>query len=98
VRTTVERLREDHDLFMHESAGAVHAARDLATLDDADYREGLMQIKGRVLAVAARLAQHNRVEEEQVYRWPEALLSPSQLSSLPSKIKHEIENLPPRFY
>jgi hypothetical protein len=97
VLESVESLREDHDFFMHELAGAVNAARHLAALDDADDREGLMQIKGRVLAVAARLAEHNRVEEEQVYRWPEALLSPSQLSTLPARMKHEIENLPPRF-
>ena len=97
VCAAVERLREDHDFFMHELARAVNAARDLAALDDADNREELKQIKGRVLAVAARLAEHNRVEEEQVYRWPEALLSLSQLSTLPARIKHEIENLPPRF-
>lgn len=97
VRAAVERLREDHDFFMHELARAVNAARDLAALDDSDGREGLMQIRDRVLAVAARLAEHNRAEEEQLYRWPKALLTPSELSTLPVRIKHEVENLPPRF-
>jgi hypothetical protein len=97
VLESVESLREDHDFFMRELAGAVNAARDLAALDDADDLGVFMQIKGRVLAVATRLAEHNRVEEEQVYRWPEALLSPSQLGALSAGIKHEIENLPPRF-
>ena len=87
VRTVVERLREDHDFFM----------RELAAQDGPPDRERLLQIRGRASAVAERLAVHNRMEEEQVYLWPVALLTESELDTLREGMKREIENLPPRF-
>ena len=97
VRAAVERLREDHDFFMRELAGAVNAARELAAQDGPPDSELLLQIKGRASAVANRLAEHNRVEEGQVYLWPVALLAESELDSVREGMKREIENLPPRF-
>src|SRR5207253_9357617 len=78
VRVAVERLREDHDFFMRELAWAVSAAREAArdaTLD----RERLTRIGGKVSAVAERLDEHNRLEELEVYLWPEALLGRAEL-------------------
>lgn len=97
VRAAVEHLREDHDFFMRELAGAVNAARELAAQDGPPERERLLQIKGRAVAVAERLAEHNRLEEEQVYRWPLTLLAESELDAARERIRREIENLPPRF-
>lgn len=97
VRAAVEHLREDHDFFMRELAGAVNAARELAARDGPPERERLLQIKGRVSAVAERLAEHNRVEEEQVYLWPSMLLAESELDAVREGIRREVENLPPRF-
>ena len=97
VRGAVERLREDHDFFMHELAGAVNAARELAAQDAPPEPERLLQIKVRAQAVAERLAEHNRMEEEQVYLWPVRLLGASQLEALREGMRREIENLPPRF-
>jgi len=97
VRSVVERLREDHDFFMRELAGAVNAARELAPQDDAAAREPLRQIKERVLAVAERLAEHNLVEERQVYLWPDSLLGEAARADLGREMKRELENLPPRF-
>ena len=97
VRMAVERLRADHDFFMHELAGAVNAARELAAQGGPPDRERLLQIKGRALAVAERLAEHNRVEEQQVYLWPDALLAGTELDALRAGLRREIENLPPRF-
>ena len=97
VRAAVERLRVDHDFFMRELAGAVNAARELAAQDGPPDRERLLQIRGRALAVAERLAEHNRVEEQQVYLWPVALLTESALDTLREAMRREIENLPPRF-
>src|SRR5215207_7334126 len=74
VRLAVERLRVDHDFFMQELAGAVNAARELAAQDVPPGRERLLQIRGRAEAVEERLVEHNRVEEQQVYLWPGALL------------------------
>src|SRR3712207_2351236 len=50
VRMAVGRLREDHDFFMRELAGAVNDARALAAQDGPPDRERLLQIRGRVAA------------------------------------------------
>jgi hypothetical protein len=97
ARAAVERLREDHDFFMRELAEAVNAARALAGSDGPDMRDQLRQIESKVLAVAERLDEHNRLEEEQVYLWPVALLSPEGRAELHASMAREIENLPPRF-
>src|SRR5215207_2280696 len=87
VRTAVEHLREDHDFFMRELAGAVNAARELAAQDGPPDRERLLHIRGRALAVAERLAEHNRTEEQQVYLWPVALLTESELDTIREGMK-----------
>ena len=97
VRSAVERLRDDHDFFMRELAGAVNAARGLAAQDAPHDRELLMQIRGRASAVADRLVEHNLIEERQVYLWPGALLAGAELEAVGEGVRREIENLPPRF-
>jgi hypothetical protein len=47
--------------------------------------------------VAARLAEHNRLEEEQVYLWQSALLNEDARDDFRVRMRREIENLPPRF-
>jgi hypothetical protein len=97
VGDSVEILREDHDLFMCELAGAVNGVRGLAALGRAADVERLLSFREKVLAVAARLAEHNRLEEEQVYLWESALLKEHARAELQGRMKREIENLPPRF-
>lgn len=96
-RMTVERLREDHDFFMRELAEAVNDTRELAAQGSPPAPERLRQIRGRVSAVADRLIEHNRSEEQQVYLWPGALLAGTELDTLRAGVRREIENLPPRF-
>lgn len=97
VGAMVERLREDHDFFMRELAVAVNAAKESAARGDRLDREQLLEIKRRVLDVAARLVEHNRVEEEHIYRWPETLLGGTELDALRARVRRELENIPPRF-
>jgi hypothetical protein len=97
VRLAAEHLREDHDFFMRNLAGAVNAARELAAEDGPPERERLLQIKDRASAVAERLVEHNRVEEEQVYLWPVMLLAEAELDAVREGMRREIENLPSRF-
>lgn len=97
VGAAVERLREDHDFFMRELAAAVNGSRELASQSGTDSRERLLEIRGRVRAVAERLVEHNRVEEEQVYGWSEVLLRGGQGETLGAGLRRELENLPPRF-
>lgn len=97
VRVVVERLREDHDFFMRELASAVGDARESADRDDTLDRERLTRIRDKVSAVALRLAEHNRLEEREVYLWPESLLGRDELDALRATMRRELENLPPRF-
>jgi hypothetical protein len=97
VRASVARLREDHDFFMRELAEAVNGARALAAGGGAADVGGLEAIRDRVLAVAERLGEHNRIEEGQVYLWPEALLGAEARARLGISMRREVENLPPRF-
>jgi hypothetical protein len=94
----IARLRHDHDLFMHELAGAVQTMRELTAapgIKPAGARQrGVLQT---VLALRERLAQHNELEEERVYRWASALLSADEQAQLIVSLRRELENLPPRF-
>jgi hypothetical protein len=97
AREAVERLREDHDFFMVELAKAVNAARGLSGETGGASQDQFSEIRQRVLAVSGRLEEHNRLEEEQVYLWPEALLSVEERTEMSARMRREIENLPPRF-
>lgn len=98
VQASVERLREDHDFFMRQLAEAVNGARTLAAEGGPADAGLLRSVRDIVLAVAGRLAEHNRVEEEQVYIWPGVLLGEEALEGLRERMRREIENLPPRFF
>lgn len=97
VRESVDRLREDHDLFMRGLAAAVNELRALATPDAPADAERLLRLRENVRAVAVRLAEHNRLEEEQVYLWQSALLDDDARDDLRVRMRREIENLPSRF-
>lgn len=97
VRRMLERLRADHDFFMVELATAVNAAREWLSAGVAPTAEQLRELKRRVRILSDRLVEHNRLEEQQVYLWPEALLPAHERTALRASMKREIENLPPRF-
>lgn len=96
VRASLERLRADHDFFMRELAVCVNTLRALAARGGSP-DERLPAVKGRLVAVRERLAEHNRLEEEGVYLWRRALLKADERKALMSALRREIENLPPRF-
>lgn len=97
VRESVERLREDHDLFMRGLAAAVNELRAMVAPDVTADAGRLPRVRENVMAVAARLAEHNRLEEGQVYLWQSALLDEDARDALRIRMRHELENLPPRF-
>lgn len=98
ARAAIARLRGDHNFFTDELAKAVKTMRDL--LAEAESENTPCQIEDvqrRVAALAQRLDGHNKLEEEQVYRWPSVLLTPAELARLDDAIRYEIQNLPRRF-
>ena len=97
VEEATSRLREDHNFFMRELAACVEAVREQAAGEKTTGLESLASIRLRVLGVFERLREHNRLEEEEVYQWPLALLSGVERDRQDAAVRRELENLPPRF-
>jgi iron-sulfur cluster repair protein YtfE (RIC family) len=90
------RLRSDHDFFMKELAEMIKRARGVR----AGQAEGFNvaeELRRRLGVIRKRLEAHNRLEEEQTYTWPGLLFDESTLAKLRERLRHELENLPPRF-
>src|SRR5919112_1929440 len=97
VEETLSKLREDHNFFMRELAACVEALRMPAADASPMASEDLERVRLRVLAVFERLRAHNRLEEEEVYHWPRALLSGAEGDRLDAAVRRELGNMPPRF-
>jgi hypothetical protein len=98
ARAAIARLRDDHDFFMRELASAIRTMRELRVASGNQTSSGQPQeVRRRVAAVRSRLETHNKLEEEQVYRWTDTLLDSSAQARLAARLRSEIENLPPRF-
>src|SRR5206468_616874 len=90
VQTTVNQLRRDHDFFMAELAHGVNIMRGMmSSLTSDAIRECLRDVRQTVRAVKARLEEHNKLEEEQVYRWPAVLLDLSRQARVAECTRHE---------
>jgi hypothetical protein len=97
AESTVELLRSDHDFFMRELAAAINTLRGLMSHSARHDTEAKMEgVRRAVEAVAARLAEHNALEEERVYSWTKRLM-PGEEAQLAVDIRRELTNLPPRF-
>lgn len=98
AQVIVKDLRADHDFFMHELARAIGILRELPhTIVTADNDAKLAAVAGIVRSVEERLATHNEIEENQIYRWSSTILSESEQLELLARINTELENRPPRF-
>jgi hemerythrin superfamily protein len=95
AQSVVEELRADHDFFMTELARAVGTLRELSTSpEDA---AGLNSVLDVVLEVEKRLANHNGIEENQIYRLASTMLTESEQVELATRINAELEYRPSRF-
>lgn len=83
----IEDLRADHDFFMRELARAMGVLREAR----------LTSVLETVREVEKRLAEHNEIEENQVYRWANTVLTEAERTELAQQITAELENRPPRF-
>ena len=96
AQVIVDQLRMDHDFFMRELAQAIAILRDLS-IDRAAYEAELRAVGDAVRAVEKRLATHNDVEEDEVYRHLGIILTHTEQSDLLARINAELQNRPPRF-
>jgi|ERR1051326_1263875 hypothetical protein len=99
VGLLIGQLRSDHNFFMDELGRAAKTCRQIIAKSTTEQgpAEKLQSILSVVNAVALRLELHNSLEEEQVYRWPNLILSPREQDDLSTGMKRELENLPARF-
>ena len=97
AQTTVERLREDHDFFMRELARAVGILRELPRPLSSEDESRLSSVLDVVLAVEKRLADHNDIEEQEVYHWAATVLTETEQIDLAARVNAELENRPSRF-
>ena len=98
AQTIIENLRGDHDFFMRELARAIGILRELPrTIPKVDDDAKLAVVGETVREIENRLATHNEVEEDQVYRWSSTMLSEPEQFELLAQINAELENRPPRF-
>jgi Hemerythrin HHE cation binding domain len=94
----IKVLRRDHDFFMRELSQAVARTRSLLTADNRNVAEQQLEsVHTSVAAVEARLAKHNRIEEEGIYLWTSSLLSAAEQSALAVRVQRELANMPRRF-
>jgi len=87
----VESLRADHDFFMRELARAIGVLRKPG--DEAKWNV----VVDTVREVEKRLATHNEIEENKIYRWSSTVLTEPEQLELLARINAELENRPPRF-
>jgi len=96
VHKVLARLRSDHDFFMKELAREIKAMREIAGSQEAHLEE-LEVLRQRLANVRERLEAHNLLEEERAYVWPSMLFDEQTGADLCDQLRHELENLPPRF-
>ena len=90
------QLRSDHDFFMKELAEMMKAARVLAGREEVPRKE-IKKLRQRMTDIRKRLETHNLLEEGLVYTWPSLLFDQKSVAALGDRLRHELENLPPRF-
>jgi len=96
VQTIIDNLRTDHDFFMRELARAIGVLRELPKSITSDEAK-LTAVSDTVREIERRLATHNEIEEDQIYRWSSIILTKPEQLELIARINAELENRPPRF-
>lgn len=98
AQSVIDNLRADHDFFMRELARALGILRELPPrLDSPDAKARWNSVVDIVASVKTRLENHNEIEENQVYRWSDTILTKPEQIDLAMRIKAELEHRPPRF-
>ena len=98
AQSVVDKLRTDHDFFMRELARAIGILRELPQQITSASDEAKLSAVGDVVReIENRLATHNEIEENQIYRWASTILTKPEQTDLATRINAELENRPPRF-
>ncbi len=98
IEEMIVGLRADHSFFMAELGSLVKQWR-LArkSVGEATRPDLFSEIRERMEYLRKRLISHNEIEEKQLYSLVEFQLSMEDQSSLYSKVRRELSNMPHRF-
>lgn len=95
VQKAVERLTADHNFFMQQLSRAIRILRETPFASDPVVE---LETVGEIVAgVSERLTAHNELEELIIYQMPRKLLPREEQIELATRIRRELEKLPPRF-
>lgn len=97
VASIIRQLHSDHDYLMTELSGAIKQMRNLIATGESSASLVLADITVRLEAFRARLKTHDGLEEAGIYTLADLIHSPAEVLSLNTRIRKELENLPPRF-
>lgn len=97
AQSLIARLRADHDFFMRELARVIGVLRELPANLSASDEAKFTAIGDTVREIEKRLATHNAIEEEQIYRWASTILTEPEKTELATRINAELQKRPPRF-
>lgn len=95
VQTAVERLTADHNFFMQQLSRAIRILRETPIASDSVVE--LETVREIVAGVSERLTAHNELEELIIYQMPRKLLAREEQIELATRIRRELEKVPPRF-
>ena len=98
AQAAIGELQDDHNFFMRELLAMIKLLREWReTETDADFSEQIADVRFKLDSVKKRLETHNHIEETEVYKWLNLLLSSPECVGLDERMQREITNLPPRF-
>jgi len=96
--SAIDQLRVDHEFFMRELGTSVNSMRNQeGTSDQEVVSKHLREVRRSIVEMQSRLAKHNQLEENHVYKWVDVLLDEAKRAKLATRIRRELENIPLRF-
>jgi hypothetical protein len=98
AKGVIDQLRRDHEFFMRELATSVKSMRQQQDASNNEVvNEQFRKVRSSVVEIQTRLAKHNELEENHVYKWVNVLLDEAERSVLMARITRELEKSPARF-
>lgn len=98
AQKVIKDLQDDHNFFMRELSAMIKLLRERRENEEiGDFSDQIAEMRFKMTSVKNRLETHNDVEETEVYRWLDLLLSSPERDVLGELMEREITNLPPRF-
>ena len=83
---------------MRELGTSVNSMRNQeGTSDQEVVSKHLREVRRSIVEMQSRLAKHNQLEENHVYKWVDVLLDEAKRAKLATRIRRELENIPLRF-